>query len=117
MEQISDSTVNVKQMATTETPVEVLKNLKRELKLIEIGFLAYIRRIDLYIKLAEEHPECLVEHPKYINDYLDLRKSFTNYVDDSQNKIKLLNEEIEREIQQPSEAPMIFRLIDLFGHL
>lgn len=104
-------------MATEETPLEFLQNLRREVILIEKGFSAYIRKVDIFIKIAEEHPECLVEHPKYIDDHLFARKSFMDAAADSKNKIKLLNEEIAREIHSPSEAPMIYRLIVLFGHV
>lgn len=100
-----------------ETPVEFLKNLKRELILTQTGFGAYIRQLDIFITIGNEHPECLVENTRYIDQLLGTRKAFTNYIEDVQLKIKLLDEEIEREIQAPNKAPMIYRLLMLFKHL
>jgi len=104
-------------MATKETPIEIMQNLMREYKLSAAGFGSYVRIIDEVIKLAEEHPECIVEHPKFIDDELAIRKSFTDFVKSAQTKVKLLEEEIEREKHYPSEAPMIYRLMILLGPL
>lgn len=104
-------------MATKDTPIEIMQYLMREYKLSAAGFGSYVRIVDQFIILAEEHPECLVEYPKFIDDYLSIRKSFSDYVESANNKVKLLEEEIGREKLSPSDAPMIYRLMALLGPL
>jgi hypothetical protein len=103
-------------MATKETPLEFLQNLRREYRLSESGLYAIIRSIDEFMKAAEEHPECLIEHPEYIDDRLSHRKSLMESAACYKAEIELLEQEIERERQSPNPAPMIYRLVTLFGH-
>jgi hypothetical protein len=87
-----------------------------EHRLCECGLNAIIRSIDEFIKAAEEHPECIIEHLKYIDDSLSDRKKFKDFADRYKTEIKLLEQEIESEKLSPNPAPMIYRLLNLFGH-
>lgn len=104
-------------MQIEETPIEFLKNLQRLINLSISGFSAHVLLIDEYIKMAERNPECYKNHLDYIDDKLLCRKTLMNQIEDDRRKVCLLDQEIEREQQAPYTAPMIFRIITLFGEI